>query len=84
MNILITLNNEQQSAADSLVEDYNKNVEDKLNAEKYFESVITNLINQRVAENFKTSANRLVEAANGLPYEARLNLIKEIEEKLKA
>jgi hypothetical protein len=82
MNLSITLNSEQQVAADSLLEDYNKNLKVKLTQKQYFEAIVSGLINERVEFLFKNSAQRLVDASKNLPYEVRIALIKEVEGKL--
>lgn len=82
MNISITLTTEQQAASDSLVADYNKNLENKVAQEEFFEAVVLGLINERVEVLFKNSAQRLIDAAKTLPYESRLALIQEVEAKL--
>lgn len=92
MNLLITLNTEQQAAAGALLEEYNNTLksrlteeefeEQKLSESQYFETIINNIVNDKVELLFKNSAQRLVDASKNLPYEARIDLIKEVEGKL--
>jgi len=92
MNISINLNTEQQAAADTLLEEYNNLLKSKLTKEEfeeqklsesqYFETIVNNIINDKVELLFKNSAQRLVDASKNLPYEARIALIAEVESKL--
>jgi hypothetical protein len=82
MNISIILNAEQSNALDDLLADYNGTQETHVDAETYLVHVITGIVNDRVTRNFEASANALVSAAKSLPYEARLQLIAEVQAKL--
>jgi hypothetical protein len=82
MNIAITLDTEQQSALDDLLADYNATQADPVDAETYLASVITGIVDDKVARNFETTAAALVSAAKSLSYEARLALISNVQAQL--
>lgn len=82
MNLTLTLNAEQQSALDDLRADYNQGRETPVSESTYLETVLLGIINDRVAKKFKDSADALVAAAKALPYEARLQLIADVQAKL--
>jgi len=82
MNITITLDTEQTGALDDLLADYNKKRDEPVTAEVYLVTVLTGLINDKVKRNFETTAGALVAAAKSLPYEARLQLIADVQAKL--
>jgi hypothetical protein len=79
MNIAITLDTEQQSALDDLLTDYNATQATPVSAETYLASVITGIVNDKVARNFEATANALVAAAKSLSYEARLALVANVQ-----
>jgi hypothetical protein len=82
MNIAITLDTEQQSALDDLLADYNATQAAPVDVETYLASVITGVVDDKVARNFETTAAALVAAAKSLSYEARLALIANVEAQL--
>lgn len=84
MNITISLNSEQSNALDDLVADYNATQATPVSAETYLASVITGIVNDKVARNFEETANALVAAAKSLSYEARLALVADVQAQLTA
>lgn len=82
MNIPITLNAEQESALAGLVADYNAGRDTPVDATTYLATVLTGVIDDRVARNFEATASALVTAAKSMSYEARLDLIATVQSKL--
>jgi hypothetical protein len=84
MNISITLNTEQQGALDGLLADYNATRDTPVTEEIYLQTVLLGIVNDKVAKNFESTASALVSAAKSMPYEARLQLIQEVQTKLQS
>jgi hypothetical protein len=82
MNLSIQLNSEQESAANDLLVAYNKSQETPLTLEEYFQTVLIDVVNDKVAKNFEATANALVAGAKALPYESRVALIAQVQSQL--
>ena len=79
MNITITLNAEQQGALDDLVAAYNANRDEPVTATAYLQTVLLDIVDNRVRRNYDDAVERLKAAAKTLPYEQRNSLIAQVE-----
>jgi len=82
MNLSISLNSEQESAANDLLADYNQSQETPLTLEEYFQTVLLGIVNDKVSKNFEATANALVAGAKALSYEDRVALIEQVQSQL--
>jgi hypothetical protein len=74
----IELDDEYDAALEGLRSDYDP----ELTAQQYLAVVLRGAIAGRVAANYSAALSRIGEAAKALPFEARVQLIQQIESQL--